>query len=167
MWNSHFCLNRQSILIRSRFQVSKSARFSSPFDLPLLFLKSFVNRLGYAGFHQVNISNDLRGERIAQVLVKPAILQIICQRTSNRKKINKINYHSSNSSLRIIAYHPFWGSRWGSGTTETNPRCRVAVRQERHPCQRRKMTKISRRAPPAGRWTRQKPRHVWFTRVYR
>lgn len=51
----------------------------SPFDLPFFFLESFMNRLGYAGFHEIYISNHLWCKRVTQMLVKTAVLQIICR----------------------------------------------------------------------------------------
>ena len=72
---------------------------SSPFDLPFLLLKSFVNRLCYARFHQINISNDLWSERIAQMLMKPPVLQIICKYV--KSKINLKDFKFLQGKFKI------------------------------------------------------------------
>ncbi len=49
----------------------------SPYDLPLLLLESLVDGLRDGALHQVDVSDDLRGERVPEVLVELPVLQVI------------------------------------------------------------------------------------------
>ena len=49
----------------------------SPFNLPLLLLKSFVDRLPYGALHQVDVAHDLVRESIPEVLVELSVLEIV------------------------------------------------------------------------------------------
>ena len=49
----------------------------SPFDLPLLLLKSFVDWLPYGALHQVDVTHDLVRESIPKVLVEFSTLKVV------------------------------------------------------------------------------------------
>ncbi len=49
----------------------------SPLDLPSLLLEPFVYGLSDGALHEVDVPDDLRRERVAQVLVELAVFQVV------------------------------------------------------------------------------------------
>ena len=49
----------------------------SPFDLPLLLLKSLMDGLPYGALHQVDVAHDLVRESVPEMLVEFSVLKIV------------------------------------------------------------------------------------------
>ena len=54
--------------------------FSSPFEFPAFALEALVDGLCDGGFHEIDIAHHDWRKRVPQMLMKPAVLQIICRR---------------------------------------------------------------------------------------
>ena len=66
-------------MYRSRIQGMCLIGFSSPFEFPAFALEALVDGLCDGGFHEIDIAHHDWRKRVPQMLMKPAVLQIICR----------------------------------------------------------------------------------------